>query len=486
MRQDNLVKTMEYQYLQLANDLELKIRSGNYRAGEKLPSLRTQRLRTGRSISTVYQAYNELEDRGVVEVREKSGFYVKPLLDKVLPRPLSDRGTIEPLRVTTNTHAMLLQEYINNPEMLPLGTAIPAPELLPLKQLGRELRQAAAGYTTGAMIGYGHPTGVPELRGELAKRSVGYFSKERGEELIITDGCLAAIDLCLRAIAGEGDVILIESPTFLCYLQLIEDLKMRALEIPVDPDSGFDLDMVEKALDEHDVKGALVNGNFHNPLGYVLQTKKKKRLVEMLGKREIPLIEDDIYGDLHFSETRPVPLKSFDTKGLVLYCSSFTKSLAPDLRVGWTMPGRFKERIKRIKFNRSVACSQLNQVVAARFLASGAHDRHLRRMRNSLKKQAANLVMAIARYLPAGTRVSSPKGGLTLWVELDKRVDGLELFDRAAKENIAIIPGSLCTVTGRYNHCLRLNFGYPWDDRLERGIERLGELIGEMLSEKQG
>lgn len=474
---------MEYRYLRLANDLEDKIRSGNFRAGEKLPSLRTQRLRTGWSISTIYQAYTELEDRGVIEVRDKSGFYVRPLLEKVLPKPLRDTGIIRPHQVTTNAHALILQEYMNNPAMLPLGTAVASPELLPVKQLARELRQAAGGYMSGDMIGYGHPSGVPELRTELAKRSPAWFFKERGEEIVITDGCLAAIDLCLRAVAGEGDVILIESPTFLCYLQLIEDLKMRALEVPVDPDTGFDLDMVARALAEHEVKAALVNGNFHNPLGYVLADQQKKALVKMFAKREIPLIEDDIYGDMHFSESRPSPLKAYDKEGLVLYCSSFTKSLAPDLRVGWTMPGRFKERIKRIKFNRSVACSQLSQIVAARFLASGGYDRHLRRLRNSLKKQAANMVMAVARSFPEGTRISTPRGGLILWVELDRRVDGMELFKRAKSRNIAIIPGEFCTITGRYNHCIRLNFGYPWDQRMEEGIRILGELAAELVAE---
>lgn len=474
---------MEYHYLRLANDLEHKIRSGNYRAGEKLPSLRTLRSRTGRSISTVYQAYNELEDRGVVEVREKSGFYVKPLLDKVLPRPVQEKGVIKPHKVTINTHSTMLQQYINNPDMLPLGTAIPSPELLPLKHLARELRNAASGYMDGTAIGYGHPTGIPQLRSELAKRADGYFYKEKGEEIIITNGCLAAIDLCLRAVAREGDVILIESPTFLCYLQLIEDLNMQALEIPVDPDTGFDMDILEQALADHDVKAALVNANFHNPLGYVLETDAKKRLISMFADREIPIIEDDIYGDLYFTRTRPVPLKSFDRDGLVLYCSSFTKSLAPDLRVGWTMPGRFMERVKRIKFNASVSSSQLNQLVAARFLASGAYDRHLRRMRNSLKKQAANMVMGVARYFPEGTRVSAPKGGLSLWVELDRQIDGLELFNRASRENIAVVPGSLCTVTDRFNHCIRLNCGYPWSDRLDNGIRTLGRIIKEMMAE---
>lgn len=474
---------MEYQYISLANDLERKIRTGNFKAGEKLPSLRTLRAQTGRSISTIYQAYGELEDRGIIDVREKSGFYVKPLLDKVLPRPIREQGIIEPHQVTINSHSTMLQQYVNNPEMLQLGTAITSPELLPLKQLAREVRSAAAGYMTGDMIGYGHPTGVSALRTELAKRSVGYFSREKGEEIIVTSGCMDAIALCLRAVAREGDVILIESPTFLCYLQLIEDLNMKALEVPVDSETGFDLNQLEQVLSKHDVRAALLNANFHNPLGYVMSNAEKKRLVEIITGRDIPLIEDDIYGDLYFTETRPVPLKSFDRTGLVLYCSSFTKSLAPDLRVGWTIPGRFKEKVKRIKFNSTVVNSQLNQEVVARFLATGAYERHLRKMRNSLKKQTANMVMAVARYFPEGTRVSAPKGGICLWVELDKRVDSLELFERARKENIAIVPGNLCSVTDRFRHCIRLNCGYPWSERLEEGVRKLGMMVYELMNE---
>lgn len=472
---------MEYQYLRLANDLERKIRSGNFRVGEKLPSLRNLRAQTGKSISTIYQAYNELEDRGVVEVKEKSGFYVKPLLDRVLPRPLRETGVIRPHQVTINTHSTMLQQYISNPAMLPLGTAVASPELLPLKQLAREVRNVASGYMTGQMIGYGHPTGHSRLQGELAKRSVGYFSREKGEEIIVTNGCMDGIDLCLRAVAREGDVVLIESPTFLCYLQLIEDLNMRALEIPVDADTGFDLDQLEEALEAHDVRAALVNTNFHNPLGYVMTNSAKRRLVEIITGRGIPLIEDDIYGDLFFTETRPVPLKTFDRDGMVLYCSSFTKALAPDLRVGWTIAGRFQEKVKRIKFNSNVAGSQLNQAIAASFLASGGYERHLRKMRASLKKQAASMLQGVARHFPEGTRVSAPQGGICLWVELDRKVDSLELFERARRKNIAIVPGSLCSVTDRYNHCIRLNYGYPWTARIEEGVKTLGSMVHEMM-----
>lgn len=476
-------RSVEYQYLNLANDLEHKIRAGNFRVGEKLPSLRSLRARTGKSISTIYQAYNELEDRGVIEVREKSGFYVKPLLDRMLPRPLRETGVIRPHQVTINTHSTMLQQYINNPAMLPLGTAVASPELLPLRQLAREVRKVAVDYGSGAMIGYGHPAGDPGLCDELAKRSVGYFSRDSGEEIIITNGCMDAIDLCLRAVAREGDVVLIESPTFLCYLQLIEDLNMRALEIPVDPDNGFDLDQLEAALTEHDVRVALVNTNFHNPLGYVMGNGAKQRLVEIVTGRGIPIIEDDIYGDLYFTETRPLPLKTFDRDGMVLYCSSFTKAMAPDLRVGWTIPGRFRERIKRLKFNSNVVSSQLNQRIAARFLASGGYERHLRRMRGALKKQAASMLQAIALHFPAGTRVSSPKGGICLWVELDRSIDSLVLFSEALHHNIAIVPGALCSVTERYNHCIRLNYGYPWTERIANGVAKLGRMTAQMMSQ---
>lgn len=471
---------MEYHYLKLANDLEQKIRSGKYRAGEKLPSLRSLRAQTGRSLSTVYQAYAELENRGVVDVRDKSGFYARPQLDRILPLPVSEKQVIKPHKVAINALSAMIQNSLSQPRMLPFGAAIPSPDLLPLRQLAGEFRNAAGGYASGAMIGYGHPLGLDELRREIGKRSVGFYGRDQREEIIITNGCMAAIDVCLRTVARAGDIILVESPTFLCYLQLIEDLNMRALEIPVHPDSGLDMDLLEKALDEHDVRAALINANFHNPLGYVMDEAAKRRLVALMAGRLIPIIEDDIYGELYFGETRPLPLKAFDRDGLVLYCSSFSKSLAPDLRVGWAVPGRFREKFKRIRFNASISTPQLGQMAIARFLAGGGYERHLRRMRNALKKQTSDFALAIARYFPAGTRISAPRGGLCLWVELDRSLDGLQLFDRAGQEDISILPGALCSATDRYSHCIRLNTGYPLNERGEKGIVTLGRLIREL------
>ncbi len=473
---------MEFYYMKLANELEQKIRSGRFAVGERLPSLRAMRRQTGRSISTVYHAYEELEQRGVIDVREKSGFFVRPRIEKIMDRPRSGEQEIIPVKVTRNEMAALLQRTNANPDVLSFGTALAGPELLPGKQLARELRRAAGKWATGEMLGYSDPTGYRPLRREIEKRMIGCFNSIQGDEVVITGGCLAAIDLCLRAVAGSGDIILVESPTFLCYLQLIEDLNMRALEIPVHSDTGLDINLLKEVLASHQVSAALLNGNFHNPLGYVISDENKQEIVNIFQGKNIPIIEDDIYGDLFFGETRPLPLKFFDREGLVLYCSSFTKTMAPDLRIGWTVPGRFREKIKRMKFNSSVASQQMSQAVIASFLSSGAHDRHLRKMRNSLKKQLGALLNAIAEYFPSGTRVSMPQGGLCLWVELEKPFDTMHLFKEAAKSNIALVPGTFCSATMNFEHCMRLNFGYPWTERSEQGMKVLAEIIRQQRS----
>jgi len=468
---------MAFHYIKLANQLERQITTGEFRAGEKLPSLRKLRAQTGRSISTVYQAYEELENRGLVEVREKSGFFARPLLDNILPLPKQGIGPVKPHKVAINVLSSLIQRSLDNPDLIPFGEAIAAQSLLPGKQIAAAVRSAAAGYQDGSSGVYGASVGDKDLRRELAKRSGDIEQEPCGGEIIITHGCMNGIELCLRSVAKSGDMILLESPTFLCYHQLIEDLNMRAIEIPSDPVLGLNLKKIEKTIEEHDVRAALFNPTFQNPLGFDMPSSTKEELVTLFADRGIPIIEDDVYGDLYFGESRSRPLKSFDRQGMVLYCSSFSKALLPDLRLGWTIPGKFREKVKRLKFNNSVACSQLMQRALYFYLRSGNYGRHLRKLRNSLRKQAADMGQAVARYFPKCTRISSPKGGLNLWVEMADSVDSLELFHLAEKENIAIMPGTLCSGTGHYNHCIRLSFGAPWNDRLEEGMKTLGRLV---------
>lgn len=468
---------LNFRYAQLADDIENKIRKGSYRTGEKLPSLRKLQHQTGFSISTVYQAYIELEKRGIVEPREKSGFYVKPLLKSLLPVPGLQRYRPVPKKVSINAIAGEIVEEMSNPNVLQLGSAATSPELLPYKQLFRMMMPHTDKIRRDIITNYEHPSGMPELRREIAKRTINMPRTISDEDIIITNGCMEAVNICLRAVAGAGDTIIVESPTFHCFLQLIEDLNMFALEMPTHPEEGVDIDALEQALKHHDVKACILIPNFHNPLGFVMGSSRKKALVDCLTRHEIPIIEDDIYGELYMGKNRPDTLVSYDTKGLVLYCSSFSKTLAPGLRIGWTIPGRFTETVRRIKFNTSISSPKGSQYAIAEFLKTGAYDRHLRKLRNALKNQISNMAQAISRYFPEDTRMTAPKGGLVLWVQLNPTVDGLAVYHEARKHDISIFPGILFSTSGQYKNCIRINCGYPWNRDVENGIKKLGEIV---------
>ncbi|MFZ7126168.1 MAG: PLP-dependent aminotransferase family protein [Desulfobacterales bacterium] len=466
-----------YRYLRLADEIEGQIREGVFRAGEKLPSIRKLKSVTGFSLTTVYQAFVELEGRGLVEPRLKSGFYVKPVLHRLLPPPRLRRHRAVPRRVSVSNIALSVVEAMGDPSMLRLGGTATAPELLPTRQLNAIVRSLSSRRMADLIATYENPAGNLALRREIAKRSIELMHRIDAEDVLVTNGCLEAVSLCLRAVARAGDAVVVESPTYPWFLQLIKDLNMYALEVPTDPGTGIALDSLMQAIDANDVKACLLVPNFNNPMGCLMPEEKKRSLVSFLNERKIPVIEDDIHGDLYFGRSRPGTLKAYDRRGLVLYCSSFSKTLAPGFRIGWVLAGRFSERVRRLKMNTSVSSPTLTQYVVAEFLKAGAYDRHLRRLRAALRNQASDVALAASRHLPEDTRITSPDGGLTLWVELNPAVDGLEVFHAAKAEGIAILPGSMCSGTKRFRNYIRLSFGLPWSEAVNRGIRRLGEIV---------
>jgi DNA-binding transcriptional MocR family regulator len=469
-----------FRYAELADALEARIRDGQFRAGEKLPSIRGLRLQTGLSISTVYQAYIELEKRGMVEPREKSGYYVKPLLQELLPAPRPPAPHLVPKKVNINNMAFALIEAMADPEILQLGGALVAAELLPLKEIGATIRSAPVSRLQDNLATYGHYQGDGDLRRQIARRLMPLCSAFVPEQMVLTNGCMEAVTLGLKAVTRPGDTVLVESPTFPWFLQVIEDLGLHALEIPTDPRFGIDLEILERSVRRHAVKACIFIANFNNPLGYAMPDGKKRDLVEFLNAEDVPIIEDDIYGELYFSASRPLPLKAFDRKEAVLYCSSFSKNLSPGLRIGWIQPGRYLARVKRLKINQSISEPALTQWVAARYLETGRFDRHLRRLRTHLKNQVGNTALAVARYFPAGTMISAPQGGLTLWVQMDPRVDSLELFQRCLEKRIAVMPGIICASGDAYKNCIRISCGMPYTDRIDRGLQTLAAFAGQM------
>ena len=470
----------EYRYIQLATALEGKIVSGVYRAGEKLPSVRKLHQSTGFSITTVYQALIELEKRGHVEARQKSGFYVKPRLAPLLPGPTLKRHRPVAQKVSINAVAAAIVEAMGDRKILQLGGSVVAPDLLPHKQLNRLVKSIPRQKLTDLMTMYENPSGYLMLRRQLALRSMGILEGTGIEDIVVTSGCIEAVRLCLQAVAKPGDTVLVESPTYPWFLQMIEDLNMLVLESPTDPATGLDLESLEKATRTHPIKAAILVPNFHNPLGFLMPDDKKRRLVTLMNKRKIPIIENDIHGDLYFTNQRPSTLKSFDKAGMVLYCNSFSKTLSPGLRIGWTVPGAFLDRVRQLKINTGIASPGLTQHVVAEYLNGGYYDRHLRNLRTTLKNQVRSVTASVARHFPEGTRITAPQGGLMLWIELSSRVDGLKVFHAAMDKGISILPGAMCSTTGQYNHCIRISCGFPWDDKIKNGIKALAEIVKEM------
>lgn len=468
-----------FRYVALADEIQENISQGIFSPGEKLPSLRKLHHQLGLSISTVHQAYIELEKRGRVEAREKSGFYVRALLKSPLAVPKQADVKSLPCKVKVNDLAKTIIKDLQCDDVLQLGASIPARELMPLKQLSRILKSIHSDTLQNQISTYDLCGGSMELREALSKRMMGSAVPVTAEEIITTNGCLDAVSMCLRAVTQPGDAVLVESPAFHCFLQLLEDLNLYVVEIPGKPDEGLSPDAFKKVLSENKIKACLFNSNFQNPLGSVIRIKNKKAILQIAQEYKTPIIEDDIYGDLYFGSKRPGTFKGLDEKGMVLYCSSFSKSLAPGLRTGWTAPGRFFDAVERIKLNSTISSPAIGHTVVARFIQTGAYDRHLRQYRRHLKNQASAMAMAMAKYFPPDTQISFPRGGMFIWVVLNPKADSFDIYQKAYEKKISILPGTLCSTTDKFKNCLRINCGMKWSPRLEKGIKTLGRIISD-------
>jgi DNA-binding transcriptional MocR family regulator len=462
-------------YQRIAARIEAAIASGAMRAGARLPSVRQLSQQHEVSMSTALQVYRCLENRGVVEARPKSGYFVTPRAPS-LPEPMLDLRMEAPSLVNMD---QVLQEFlwiVNDPLAVPSFHAQPARELLPeakLQHLLAGVNRRHPEYASRCQM-----EGSAALRQEIARRAVASGVPLRPDEIVITNGGLEAVYLALRTVASAGDTIVLESPTYFHLLQVIESLGMRALEIPTHPRDGISLEALEFATREPgSVKACVLLPNFPNPMGSLMPVERKRALVQLARERGITLIESDIYGELHFGEQRPPVLKSFDAEADIILCSAFTKTVAPGYRIGWVAPGRHFLKTQALKFRTSVACPMLTQEVLAQFIRDGGYDHHLRKLRAALKTQMHQMVDSVARHFPMGCRMSLPQGGMMLWIELPKHVDSREVFALARLEHIGVGPGAAFSTTRRFDHFIRLQYGEPFTAATEAAMKRLGHIV---------
>jgi DNA-binding transcriptional MocR family regulator len=470
-------------YEEVAERINYLIKQGTLRPGDRVPSIRNLSRQMQVSINTVKEAYGQLEDRRLLEARPQSGYYVRARLPELPREPVVDPPALNPAEVSlTRVYQMVMRDLLN-PELLQLGIAIPNYELLPIEKLNRMLTRETRRFPKQS-VSYELPPGNLRLRQQIAQRLLLCGCSLSPEQIVITSGCVEAVVLALRALCKPGDAVAIETPVYFNFLQLIEELGLKALEIPASSRGGISLEALEYALDRNSgtVKACIVLTNFNNPLGSLMSDADKRRLVALLEDHQVPLIEDDIYGDLSFQDERPIVAKAFDRSGNVLLCSSFSKTLAPGYRVGWIAAGRHQERIERGKMIASVATASPPQQAIAEFLANGGYEHHLRSIRRCYARQVAQMGEAIGRNFPAGTRVSRPQGGFVLWVEMPQPINALRLYEQAKPFGISIAPGPIFSIEGKFGNCIRLNAAC-WDPRVEAAIETLGRLASQQLQQ---
>ena len=476
----NQFNTTDHLYLQVADGLEKMISGDVLRIGDKLPSVRVLSEEYGISMGTAFQAYYHLEGRGLIESRPKSGYYVR-FNYKRFPQ-LPDLTEPDTLSHDVSIKEMIASIYrdIVATDVLNLALAVPDPSLLPAAKINKSVVYALRN-TKDHCINYEHTQGNIELRQQIAKLAFNWGGKVKPEDIIITSGCLEAITVCLKAVTKNGDTVAVECPNYFGIYQAIESIGLKVVELPADPVTGLDLQCLQKALKKSPIKAVVAIPNFNNPLGSCMPDENKKKLVDIITKHNIPLIEDDIYGELYFGKNRPKTCKYYDTKGLVMHCSSLSKSLAPGYRIGWAIPGKFSEEVSHLKRIQNISNPTITQAAMAHFLKNGRYEYHLKNLRKALHTQSLRYVQAIIKYFPADTKVSRPHGGFILWLELNKKIDSFKLRTEAIKQNISIVPGKIFSASCDYSHCVRISFGKPWNADVDYGLMILGKLIRKMI-----
>jgi len=470
----------DHLYLQVADGLEKMIGEEILKIGDKLPSVRVLSEEYGISMGTAFQAYYHLEGKGLIEARSRSGYYVRFNLRRMpgLPRISDTEGVAS--EVSVQDMIATVFNNISSDDLNNFSIASPPIELLPASKLNKMLIHAIRSSKHHG-IQYEHIQGNAELRRQLAKLAFNWGGKFSEEDIIVTAGCSEALVMCLRAVTRPGDTVAIENPTYFGIFQLIESLGLKVLEIPADPVTGVDPGQLEKAIEKTPVSACLFIPNFSTPLGSCMPDEKKKALVELVTRRQIPLIEDDIYGEMYFGRHRPKTCKSFDKEGWVMQCSSISKSLAPGYRVGWIIPGRFFSQVLRLKLTFTVTGTTITQTAIAHFLSQGRYEYHLKKLRKALHTQSLRYLQGIMQYFPENTKVSRPQGGFVLWLELDKKLNAYSLYKEALRHQISVAPGQLFSAQKQFGNCLRISYARPWDKEVEEGLKTLGRLIKKMI-----
>lgn len=463
-------------YQQVIDFVEKQYKTNTLRPGDKLPSLRKLSKQFDISVPTVKQAYIELERQGRIYARPQSGYYIQAQQVRTL-LPMRDRWShCAPSEIKCRSLIEQVYEAIHMPNTLALGISNPVNAHPPDKALARLMRGVLSKVSEKA-VSYGPINGDPKLRLTLALRYQEYGVDINHEDIVITNGAQEALSIALQCVAEKGDVIAVESPCFFGLLELIESLGLKAIEVYTCTENGVCVKELEKVLQEHSIKACLFSTAINNPLGSMMTNNQRKAMVELIERYDIPLIEDDVYSDLYFTEKRPTPAQFFSRKGLVMTCSSFSKTAAPGYRVGWLLPGKYEEEVKRIKRANSSSTAMLPQWTLNDYVMSGEYDRHIQLLRKKLQYNCERMKALIVENFPSEVCISNPSGGSVLWVRCRSHVNTSELFHEAIQQGVSFAPGNIFSPSGMYKNYMRISYGVKWCEEVHEAIKVLGNLV---------
>ncbi|EOE7087109.1 PLP-dependent aminotransferase family protein [Enterobacter hormaechei] len=470
-----------YRYAELADTMADEIARGLWLPGTRFPSIRASASRFHVGINTVKSAYRLLEDRGLIIARPQSGYFVceqAPVL--------SDSGfsSVAGEKISLSGVSRLLSIILSHQQQgdcIDLALACPSGEkYYPADKL-RKLTAAVLRSESQLMTTYVLPPGSERLRQQIARRGYRLGMALKAEDILLTHGTTEALSLAIRAVTKPGDIIAVETPTFYNLYPAIWDLGREILEIETSTHTGLCLDTLQQYLEQKKVSAVITIPTGHNPLGFTMPVENRKRLAAMAAYHSVPVIEDAMYAELQYTSGMVPNIKAFDFDGWVLACASYTKTIAPDYRVGWLEAGRFRDIAMQLKFTSSVGESVLLTESLGKFLENGGYDHHLRKICQFYAAQIDRMRALIMRYFPKGTLVSRPQAGFVLWLELPASVDTLVLFHQALEEKIICMPGVLCSGGKRYQNCLRMAVCFDLTPAVVQGIARLGSLATQQI-----
>jgi DNA-binding transcriptional MocR family regulator len=469
-------------YLEMALRVAQMIASGVLKGGQRLPSVRDSAVQNGISVTTVVQAYRYLEERGLVQPRPKAGYFV---------------ATASKSKATDLVRKIRRQPAANKEQV---ATSVPMPCLTTIASFAgyapkdkdffdtdriRVALSRAARLKRDSLIEYTYSAGTLALRNAVAMRALHLGCALRGEDIVITSGCIHAVALCLQAVTKPGDLVALESPTFFGFLDLLESLHLKSLPLPTDPRTGVSLPALQLALETQPIRAVLLVPTLSNPLGSVMPLTQKRALASLVTRHQVPLIEDVVFNDLLATDARRKAVKAFDTEGWVMTCGSFSKTVAPGIRLGWVEAGRWSKAVTTLKRVQGTSTNEVLEHALADLLTQGSYEANLRRLSTLMKQRLGYARRVIQASFPAGTRIYDPPAGYTLWVELPVCVNAMALFSLCKAQGIIVGPGQLFCASGRYQHYLRLSFAGAWGAAEQDALAEVGRLANTLKAGAQ-